>query len=162
MGRLAAFCRPYIERFLKEDALAVDCVLKLFQVAHLLDDLVDGDKEPTPDEIVGAFWLSLVDLPDQPFYVRHGAAIRPVLATALVNWLGANKLEADGDEAALQIAFVLRSSYVDLVTLAALIVGGVGWAAEITPEIRRWVHSEGFETYVANLKLEKEARDVRR
>lgn len=159
MGRLEALCRPYLERFLKGDELAVDCLLKLVQVAHILDDLVDGDRQPTADEVTGAFWLALVDLPNHPFYQRHGEAIRTTLATGMVNWLAANRLEAEGDERALQISFVLRSSYIDLVTLGALLVGGVGWAAEVTPDIRRWVHGEGLEAYIANLAIEKEARD---
>lgn len=157
--RLDALCRPYLERFLKGDAAAIDCIGKLIQVAHILDDLVDGDRKLTWDEITAAFWLALIDLPQCPFYRAHGDAIRTVLAVGMTNWLSANRLEADGDELALSISFVLRSSYIDLVTVAALIVGGVGWATEVTPEIRRWVHGEGLDAYVANLAIEKETRD---
>lgn len=148
-------------RFLRDDAGAIDCIRKLFQIVHICDDLIDRDRDVANDEVAAAFWLALVDLPSTAFYAQHEATLRPILAAAMINWLAATAMERGDDPADLPISFVLRSSYVDLLTMSALIVGGLAWAVEITPDIRRWVHAEGFDGYVQNLAAEREARRVR-
>lgn len=161
---LADLDRGYAEpfaRFLLGRADAIACVSKLFQIAHVLDDLIDRDRPATDDEIVATFWLALIDVPQDPFFSAHATTLRPIMASAMLNWMAANTMERAGEPADLKIAFVLRSAYVDLLSMAALIVGGLAWAAEIIPEIRRWVHAEGFDGYLLNLVAEKEARDVR-
>jgi hypothetical protein len=157
MAALDENCASMFRRALKDNASAIDCLSKLFQIAHILDDLIDKDRTPTDDEIAAAFWLALVDVPENAFFQAHASVLRPILASAMLNWLTANKLEYGADEADHRIAFILRSSYVDLLSMGAFLVGGFAWATEIGPEIRRWVHDEGFDQYLLNLATEKGA-----
>jgi hypothetical protein len=53
----------------------------------------------------------------------------------------------------------LRGAYIDVLSASALIVGGLDWAREIGPDIRRWAHEETFEQYLNNFAKECEARN---
>jgi hypothetical protein len=43
---------------------------------------------------------------------------------------------------------------------SALIVGGLDWAREVGPAIRRWAHEETFAQYLDNFAKECEVRDA--
>lgn len=130
----------------------------LIGVLHVWDDLIDKDTALADAEINQAFWFVLVGLPRNTFYRQHFDLLNPLLMVAIQNWYAANKMERNGDAADRRIAFVLRSSYVDLVTQSALIAGGLEWAEKVTPDIRRFAHSEGYAQYLINLKQEIEKR----
>jgi hypothetical protein len=83
-----------------------------------------------------------------------------VLANAIINWRIATEYERNASgKHDLEAAYVLRSSYVDLVTLSALLLGGAAHAATIGADVRRWAHQEGYELYLENLVAEKAARE---
>jgi hypothetical protein len=82
------------------------------------------------------------------------------LVNAIINWHIANKLEREGDEKDKSVAFVLRGAYIDILSAAAFIVGGMQWVQEVGPAIRRWAHEETFDEYMVNLAKECEARDA--
>jgi hypothetical protein len=151
---------PLFNEFLLGSTEAVQFVVRVFRVLHVWDDLIDRDKALTDDEINSVFWDLLVVLPTDPFYVRNIALLNSTLVNAIVNWHIANKLEREGDEKDKSIAFVLRGAYIDLLSAAAFIVGGMRWAQEIGPAIRRWAHEETFDEYMVNLAKECEARDA--
>ena len=102
----------------------------------------------------------LVDLPRNQFYSDNFYLLNPILMVAIQNWHAANKLERNGGDDDKRIAFILRSSYVDLITQSALITGGAAWADTITPEIRRFAHQEGYPGYLESLRVETEAREA--
>lgn len=138
------------------DALAF--LRQLIAIVHAWDDLIDRDREMSPEAINEAFSLALFALPNNEFYKRHFALLNPVMLSAMNNWYVANQLEAGDDEADKRIAFITRSSYVDVVTQVAHLIGGPIWVKTIGPEIRRLAHSEGWEGYLRNLKAEQDAR----
>ena len=123
-------------------------------------DLIDRDKALTDDEINSVFWDLLVVLPTDPFYVRNIALLNSTLVNAIINWHIANKLEREGDEKDKSVAFVLRGAYIDILSAAAVSVGGMQWVQEVGPAIRRWAHEETFVEYMVNLSKECEARDA--
>ena len=137
---------------------AASCVRALVAIAHTWDDLIDRDK-PVSDELIhSAFQLALLHLPANPFYVRNSGALLRTLANSIINWRIATALEHGGQAADLEIAYILRSSYADVLTTAAMLIGGIEWAVEIGVEVRRFFHSETFNGYLSNLQAEQAAR----
>jgi hypothetical protein len=97
----------------------------------------------------------LIDLPRNRFYIANFAQLNSLLHLAIVNWHIANAMELTGDELNWHIAFILRSTYVDLVTACALIIGGSEWAVYVGKEARRHSSSEGFKQYMESLGKER-------
>ena len=82
-------------------------------------------------------------------------SLMPVLKLAIANWHAANAMELSYDEQDRRIAFILRSTYVDLVTICAYLVGGREWAVNVALEARRDTSAEGWDAYLAALGNEK-------
>lgn len=148
----------FFEHVCRGEAAARDFLLAIHDIAHVWDDLIDKDKPVTDDEINDAFFKALVVLPNNAFYRQHFTALQPLVMTSILNWLTANALEASDKPDDKHISFVTRSAYTDLITYVAMLVGGPGWAVQQGPEIRRFVHVEGYEAYLDSLADEKAAR----
>jgi hypothetical protein len=151
---------PLLQEFLKGDAEATVFVVRVFRALHVWDDLIDKDKNVTDDEIHAVFWDLLIALPSDPFYRAHLQLLSSTLVNAVINWRIANKMEREGDDKDKSIAFILRGAYIDVLSAAAFIVGGIEWVNKIGPDIRRWAHEETFDEYLTNLAKECEARNV--
>ena len=136
------------------DESAIAFARVLLAVMHTWDDLIDGDRQPSASEVHGAFRSALILLPGSAFYNAHFAHIYPLLDAALIDWLTANELEASGAVLDLQIAFIIRSSYVQILIRCAQIVGGWDHALKVAPAIRRAVHAEGMANYIEALRAE--------
>lgn len=156
-GASAPFFMELIKKICKGDTHAEAFLHAIWLISQVWDDLIDRDKKVEPARINEAMWLALVGLPRNPFYVSNFQNLNSILATSILNWEYANQLEAEGTDKALSIAFVLRSSYVDLLIMTALIIGGKSWADELVPAIRDSAHCEGFDGYLANLEVQKKA-----
>jgi len=154
--------RERLLRWLKNDKDAVDYVELVCAAAHFWDDLIDRDQDLSDDEINKAFFQMLVRLPRNPFYRKHFDHLNSILLNAVSNWQVATKLERDGGDYETSIAFVLRSSYVDLVTQSALLIAGQQWACKVGEEARRLTHGETYQGYLRALEDEKKARDARK
>lgn len=124
------------------------------RVLHFFDDVADCDKELSGGDVERACWDSLVELPRNPFYMQNFSVLNPILAMAIQDWSVANEYESEGDEAKLRIAFIIRSSYVNLLVSAATIVGGFEWGRSIAIRARELWHDEGWEGYQSNLQLQ--------
>lgn len=143
---------------LKGNRDAMDFVQRLFDVFHFWDDLIDRDRKIHDDAINAQMYSALVELPMNPFYRQHQATFMPLIVTAIHNWRTATDFERGGDPDQRLVAFVLRSSYVDILVMAAHIVGGNEWAQGWVPRIRDIVHGEKFVGFTQALKTEEEAR----
>jgi hypothetical protein len=131
-----------------------------FEVCHFWDDMIDRDKPVTPDFINLSMWRLLVAMPRNRFYRAHMDEFQPVISNAIINWHMANAMEAERRPDDMAPAFILRSSYVDVVVTAANIIGGPIWAADVALRLRRATHSETFAGYLKN--LEKQDADAKR
>lgn len=158
LDRLNAEFDDRASYFLRNHQPAMECVRAVFDVLHVWDDLIDRDRYVTDEEIMTAFWLALVELPTNAFYVQHFSALHPILVNAIVNWRAATAMEREGDEHDRSIAFILRGAYSDVLSMSALLVGGLEWSVRVTPEIRQWMHPERYPEYLQNLTTEREAR----
>jgi hypothetical protein len=154
------FEAPIVAQAVKNDPDALAFLRAIASVLHTWDDLIDGDRELSDADINGAFWKALIDIPANPFYRKHELTLRAVLVQAIVNWSAATALERDEKATRddLIIAFIIRSAYVDLLTMSATLIGGVEWACSLAPAIRRWAHGEKWEGYLNNLRDETAAR----
>jgi hypothetical protein len=146
--------RILLQGWLKGHQEAYTLVLTLFEIAHTCDDLTDRDKTVETSAVQQAFWQALIDLPRNRFYVEHFALLNGAVQTAFLNWQVANCLEVRADPNAKEIAFILRSSYIDLVTLCAWILGGNEWAIQVGVEARLHASQEGFAVYQERLTQE--------
>lgn len=144
---------------------AADFIESVFGALHLWDDLIDRDKRPSDADISAAFINMLVALPSNPFYLNNISSFRPLLLMAIVDWHTATRFERnelvpdDQRQYELSIAFILRSSYVSLLLMAAFICGGMQHVLAVSPDIRRMFHDEEFEGYLCALEDEKKARE---
>lgn len=153
----------FLTRTLKGDGEAVTFVLHLCKVLHLWDDLEDRDKPILRADVDKAMYLALVAIPRNAFYRKYFDELNAVLANAIYNWHCANDLESKDTQAGREVAFVIRSSYCDVVLTAARIIGGYDWARLVAPEIRSYWHSEGFTGYQENLdKQRRLAKELER
>lgn len=152
-----------VEEAVQGDPEALAFLRAMAKVLHFWDDLIDGDKEVTPAEINNRMWLALIEIPLNAFYHQNIGTLQPILVMAIVNWRIATNIERDetSTQRDLGFAFIIRSTYVDLVTMAAVIVAGPEHAIACGPEIRRWAHGEGFPGYLDNLSKEFRARKER-
>lgn len=122
--------------FLKEDIDAVRFCIDFVFICHLWDDLIDKDKERTDTDINDAFLAALVEIPGNPFYMRHMHVLRPVILNIILQWEDANTLERGSDHDK-QMAWMLRAGMLQIFNVCAYLVGGPAWAREVGPGIRR-------------------------
>lgn len=142
--------------WMRGNASAVEFLRGAFAVAHFYDDLIDRDKVIDDAQVHAAMFQALVLMPRNAFYRTHFEDLNAVLANAITNWQIATELERAGGTPGKRTAYVLRASYVDLVTHCALLVGGQAWARQVGVEVR--LLAEPYAEYLTNLEAEAAAR----
>ena len=140
---------------LKGNIEAVSFVTMLFGVLHFWDDLEDRDQKISRDSVNAVMYNALIDLPRNSFYQANFNYLSPLIEIAILNWHAANAMEATESLDDKRIAFISRSDYCSVMIACARLVGGFEWANKITPFIRRYWHSEGFDQYLLNLKSQQ-------
>jgi hypothetical protein len=136
---------------------AVRFMRTILAISNTWDDLIDRDQEMSETRINDMMWQALIELPANPFYTEHHAALHQLLAMAILNWHAANGMERnDGDT---EVAYVLRSSFVDILGMVALLCGGRDFAMDMVPVIREATHHEGLVRYRENLAHERFKRE---
>jgi hypothetical protein len=116
-------------------------------LAHLWDDLVDGDKETTEDDINNAFLICLIYLPANPFYRSIQEQVWPMWLTVVSAYQTANKFERDKDPHGLEIAHGLRYAAGNIMAYAVHVCVGAEKAKEVLPEMWKSVFHERFDDY---------------
>lgn len=135
---------------LKGHVSAIDYCHVIGQLSQLLDDLVDGDKPVTKEQVTHAFFVMLCELPANHFFVKNNQSLMAILSGAFNAWLDSNVLEK-GSEHDKNIAFVLRDSLTELVSHCAYLIGGYQWQREVSPVVRRYFYDESLTDYKAAL-----------
>lgn len=151
----------FLAECLKGNQAAMHFVQRLFDVFHFWDDLIDRDKAISDEEINRHFYAALVELPLNRFYRAHLDTLLPLVVVAIHNWRVATDLErgSPASEHDLQVAFVLRSSYVDILVMCCNVIGGPEWAQMWAPRIRSIAHGEGFQQFKDALIAEHDIRE---
>lgn len=146
--------RLLLTKWLRGHEEAIEFIDMLFSVLHTCDDLTDRDATVSTAHMQRAFWNVLIELPRNRFYTANFALLNGSLQLAFLNWEIANQMEVTEGPNTKQIAFVLRSSYADLVTLCAWLIGGHDWSIQVGYESRVLAGNEGLDTYRDNLTRE--------
>jgi len=149
--------KAHVSTWLKGHPFAVAFIETLFTALHVWDDIEDRDKAVSTDRFNRMMTSLLITLPRNRFYAEHFAELNPVVHLAILNWQVANRLERSATKQDLQTAFILRSSYTDLITVCATILGGDDWGVTVGVESRRYSCAEGFDAYCAALLQEQHA-----
>jgi hypothetical protein len=143
-----------LHEWLRGHTDAIAFLETVLDAAHVCDDLTDRDATVTTATVQQTFWALLFDLQRNPFYQAHFAMLNSVLQLGFLNWEIANQLEVDRTPEALHVAFILRSSYLDLITMCAFLIGGHTWAVQVGLDARRYATEEGFVAYCEALTKE--------
>jgi hypothetical protein len=137
---------------------AADFLIAVCEAMHLWDDLIDKDKKIPDQTIHNVFTNLLCILPMNPFFQQFTTQLCSVMLIAVQNWhvaTAAERNDTPDQNVPLDVAFVLRSSYVDWVTMTATICGGVEHGRRIAIKVRTLAHREGFQNYLINLEHER-------
>ncbi|GAB7221304.1 hypothetical protein VoSk93_05150 [Vibrio owensii] len=147
--------REFIEHALLGDKAAIDFVVKLFNISQIFDDLIDKDKPVSDEDIFRSYWLCLIELPKNPFYMRHAATLIPMMQIFLVDYRDSVILERERalteNEHGKNIAFVLRDSIGSIITHCAYLIGGYEHMANISVQVREVIFDESLEAYKEGL-----------
>jgi hypothetical protein len=142
----------FLNEVLRGDQLAITFVSCLFRIVQLLDDFCDNDAELGTGDAEDLCWLTLCDLPSQPFYIQHFNELQPLIRLGVIDWFDSNKLQHGTDDEK-KIAFVLRDTINSIVIHVAGIVGGDEWMRNVSLDIRRHAFEDSFDDF--KLSLEK-------
>jgi hypothetical protein len=135
------------------DPAAIALLENVCELTNIWDDLIDKDNgEVSTESINRAFWIALVEMPENPFYARHYQRLAPILRVGIHNWLASNKFERSGDERLIDLAHVARYSVGDIVLEMLLIIGGYRWAEYWTPILKPLIAPETRTQYLESLK----------
>lgn len=118
-------------------------VADLYHVLQAWDDFYDGDQMPQAAKLE-AIWASLVGIPSNQFFRAHSGELLPLMASLVIKWESANQLEAKRER--LDIAFVWRAAFFDVVLHCLLIEHGPCIAMEQGPRVAR-LYSETFDSF---------------
>ena len=136
------------------DKDAVALAFHLARVADVWDNLIDRDKPVTPEDINDAFWLALVEIPRNQFYLRHMGHLQPLIAHSIFNYQIANAYETGavpGEEAGV-LAHVLRYSVADVIVHMAYLAGGRDWALKVGPRLRMLAQKDTLANFLAEME----------
>jgi len=138
-------------RFFKGNTDAVNLCVNLTFVCHLWDDLYDGDRQRTPQEISDAFRVALFDIPTNPFYIAYGLHLKPLILNAILCWQDANILEVSSNPHDQHLAYGLRAAFLQIFNYCAYLIGGSEWAREVGPDIRR-IYEEPLQDFTQEME----------
>jgi hypothetical protein len=116
-------------------------------LAHTWDDVVDGDKPVTADDINRAFLTCLVYLPANPFYRAIQEQILPMWLVVVSSYETANAFEKAKDPHGIEIAHSLRYAAGNIVAYAVHVCLGPEKAKEVLPEVWKAMFYERFDDY---------------
>ena len=133
--------------WMKGDRYATLFIRQFFFVCHLWDDLVDKDNDRTEDDINMAFQIAMLDMQENPFYIKNISSLNPVIRCAVNDWYAANELERSGNDHDKDISYTLCCSILSVVSHSAYLVGGLDWVKVVGPEIRRYGQEHTLEDY---------------
>lgn len=151
----------FLQHILQGNQSAISFLTTLGGISQVVDDLVDGDKPVSIDGILALAWDSLVTIPENEFYRNHYAQLQPLVSGALASFQDSVRLERveTDDPKPKQIAFIIRSSLMDITIKCAYLVGGYKWMTQVSPQIRDHIHEDDYETYLTDLVVEKAKRE---
>lgn len=115
--------------YLKDDWEAVRFLIDLLFIAHLWDDLIDGDNPREPEEINQAFTKAMGSIPNNLFYQAHQRLLAPLLHSTSLLWLDSVKMERGTLDEKLN-CFIARNAILGVMHYSLCLTGGEPWVRE--------------------------------
>lgn len=123
-------------------------LLDFWSVIQGLDDWRDNDPvDPKVKERV--IYCVMVDMPQNGFFQAHSNYLLPLVSSCVLRWIGANRLEENGEE--LQKAYMWRAAYYDIVLEVVRLCHGVEAAINAAVYVAK-LYGEPFDEYVKEFK----------
>lgn len=110
----------------------------VMEIGEQWDDVVDGDKEATPQNINRLLWLAIVELQLDPFYAQHRDALLPVMIVGMNAWMDSVDLEK-GSRQERAVAYGLRDFHLELIGMTIFLLHGYGPMRKHSAEIRQFL-----------------------
>lgn len=139
--------KEHLDLLLK-DEFAVKYCCDLWLQLQLFDDIYDEgvlDKESS----LKLIQLSMVEIPNNPFFVRFQPYLQPLQYSLFLQWVSANKEE--DTKGALHKAYMLRAFIFQIVHLCSSLLFGVEYAKE-NSQVFQELYGETFEEYQEEFK----------
>jgi hypothetical protein len=108
---------------------------------HLLDDIVDKDKEVTDQRLVREMLVFLEAIICNPWARDNMVLLWPLIVTSANAWLDANRIAAKNP----QEADVLKGMYHEVVWFTAFLCGGQEHMQDITSRFREYDYEQQGE-----------------
>ncbi|RBO54778.1 hypothetical protein DSD19_04535 [Rhodovulum sp. BSW8] len=133
------------------DEFAVQFIVTFSDVCEVFDDLWDGDKPVTRDDLSRTLFNCLAEIPINPFFDRFKQQLVPIIITGINAWLDANALE-NGNRNDRVFAYVLRDWYMELIAFVIYLTRGRDHMRRVSLDVREFfTHHETLEEYMGDL-----------
>lgn len=120
-------------------------------ICEVFDDLWDGDKPVTKDDLARTLFNALVELPLNSFFAQYRGNLVPLIVTGINAWLDANALEK-GTRNDRVFAYVLRDIYMELIAFVIYVTRGQQYMRQVSLEVRQFfTHHETLDEYLEQL-----------
>jgi hypothetical protein len=116
----------------------------LFDTAQVFDDFADGGVIERKD-LDKLIWNTLLEMPMNPFYVKHASMLYPMIATTILKWQASDTVERLGQPTAMSFAW--RAGFYDIILLVYAICFGPVQAKENAHRIMA-LYGENFDDYM--------------
>lgn len=134
---------------MKGDRDAMAFLKSIAYVARLADDVADKDHGDAQRNVCLLLHYTMVDLPRNPFFIRHHDSLAPLVVEALTQWKLSDEFRASDDWRKQTFGFVWREASDRFLGAAAYLVGGLEHATAVVREFWSMTHGQSTETVAA-------------
>lgn len=123
---------------------AVDLVKMIGEVSQIADDFADGDigEVDATAAMVRFLHLTMVEIPENTFYIRWSVKLLPLFITSPVLW-GASDVWQKSDSKITNIfGYVYREVAEQVITMVAYLIGGTEHSRKVTEQFHDFYHDE--------------------
>jgi|TARA_R100001082_G_scaffold62913_1_gene35276 hypothetical protein len=109
---------------------------KLMNITRIIDDMYDNDQTVTASDILGSLEFIVLELPYNPFFMKHRDSLTSQHVSMYNAWMAAN-IWGQGDETDKIYAHVWRDTHHEVVPLVALLTQGPEKMRYVSMKIRQ-------------------------
>jgi len=107
-----------------ENKDAENYLKQIFYITRMIDDVYDEDFPVQKDEIIRGYFYLMAEIPHNPFYQKHSAALNAVHLLGFNAWQNSNNWYESDDRTKKLYAHVLRDFVCEVFILVAYLTGG--------------------------------------
>ena len=142
-----------LEEYLGDEDGALELLDILGEISQTFDDLADGDKPVTYQDLLSLIDAVLFRKDRNPFYQRNFASMQWFMEYAFVSWRTANDIEWAPDPTRMLQAYTIRSAITPIIVHMITLSKGQAAAVEAYKRIMPLVYSQEFRDYLAEFTV---------